>query len=78
MNAKVSNPKTNRARRSVISTIPSVFSLPSKADYSHFVIRDGAEGMMRDTWTSIGERLNTAISKVEKDSNGQTQNTEAV
>lgn len=77
MNAKVSNIKKNKAERSVISTIPSVFSLSSKADYSHFVIRDGAEGMMRETWASIGERLDAAISKVGKESNGQTQNTES-
>jgi hypothetical protein len=64
-------------KRSVISTVPEVFSLSAKSDYSRFVVRDGASGMMRDTWISIGNRLNTAIHKVGKEANGQAQKTEA-
>lgn len=64
-------------KRSVLSTIPEVFSLNAKSDYRRFVVRDGASGMMRDAWISIGSRLNAAIHKVGKEANGQAKKTEA-
>lgn len=64
-------------KRSIISTIPEVFSLNAKSDYSRFVVREGANGMMRDRWIAIGNRLNASAQKVGKEANGQAQKTEA-
>ena len=33
-------------------------------DYSRFIVTGGAKQMMEDTWSSVGMRMNEAISKV--------------
>ena len=47
----------------VIATIPGIFSLRGN-DYSSFVVKGGAEEMMRNNWEGVGRRLNGAIIKV--------------
>lgn len=47
----------------VLATIPEIFSLRGN-DYSSFVVKGGAEEMMRNNWTGVGRSLNGAIIKV--------------
>ncbi len=47
----------------VITSIPEIFSLRGN-DYSTFVVKGGAEEMMRKNWSGVGSRLNGAIAKV--------------
>ncbi|GAB5604152.1 hypothetical protein [Sideroxyarcus sp. TK5] len=47
----------------VITSIPEIFSLRGN-DYSSFVVKGGAEEMMRKNWSGVGHRLSGAIVKV--------------
>lgn len=49
----------------VLTTIPEIFSLRSN-DYSGFVVKGGAEELMRNNWEGVGRSLNGAIIKVER------------
>lgn len=49
----------------VLAAIPEIFSLRSN-DYSSFVVKGGAEEMMRNNWNGVGRSLNGAIMKVER------------
>lgn len=55
-------------KKRVIPTIPEVFSLRGN-DYSQFVVRGGASGMIRQTWSTMGNRLRNAAAEVGR--NGQ-------
>lgn len=64
-------------KRTVLSSIPEVFSLKPSGGYGRFVPREGAAGMMRDQWAAIGQRLTRASDTVGTDSRVQAQKTEA-
>ncbi len=44
----------------IVKSLPDVFSLRGN-DYSKFVVKGGADGMMRSTWCSVGHRMNKAV-----------------
>lgn len=48
----------------VLRAIPEVFSLRGN-DYSSFVVKGGAEQMMRDAWVGVGQRMLSSMSKVD-------------
>jgi hypothetical protein len=50
-------------KKRVIAAIPEIFSLRG-SDYSTFVVKGGAEEMMRNNWNGVGRHLNGAIVKV--------------
>ena len=64
-------------KRSILATLPAVFSLNAKSNYSRFLVRDGAAGMMRDAWAGIGRRLDGATRQVGKEADGQAKKPEA-
>lgn len=49
----------------VLVTIPEIFSLRGN-DYSSFVVKGGAEEMMRNNWNGVGRSLTGAIIKVDR------------
>jgi hypothetical protein len=53
-------------KKKIISAIPEVFSLRGN-DYSSFVVKGGADTIMRNNWKGVGKRLNNAITKVGQD-----------
>lgn len=50
-------------KKRIITTIPEVFSLRGN-DYSVYVVKGGAEEMMRNNWSGVGRRLSNAVTKV--------------
>jgi len=55
-----------------LAKISEIFSLRGN-DYSSFVVKGGAEEMMRNNWEGVGRRLNGAITKVEHCADVQTK-----
>lgn len=47
----------------IVKALPEVFSLKGN-DYGHFVVKGGAEQMMREAWTGVGTRLSAAMTTV--------------
>ncbi len=43
----------------IVKSLPEVFSLRGN-DYSQFVVKGGAAGMMHSTWHAVGRRMNKA------------------
>jgi hypothetical protein len=62
-----SSPSGKIMKNKVLKAMPQVFSLNANSDYSRFVVRGGAAGMMHDTWVSVGKRLNNSMNKVAAD-----------
>ncbi|BBL72041.1 hypothetical protein [Methylogaea oryzae] len=62
-------------KRSPKNAVASVFSLLPNSDYSRFVPQQGAEGMMLETWTAIGERLEKATATVGQEAHGKKKAT---
>lgn len=55
-----------KPKYSLLDAFSEVFSLQPNSDYSRFVPKGGAAGMMRDQWQAIGQRLEQAAIKVGK------------
>lgn len=48
----------------IIKAMPDTYSLLGN-DYSRFVIHKRAQDVMKENWSSVGERLGNAIAKVD-------------
>lgn len=66
-------PRTTSRRtmsgKSIFSALTGLFSLNRRGNYSRFIPRDGANGLMRDTWSGIGLRLAEAAQKIGNEAN---------
>jgi hypothetical protein len=63
--------------KTVLISIPEVYSVTRRVDYGRFLPTGGAEQMMRETWEKLGLRFRDAMSKFEEGNRGETQEADA-